>query len=583
MNLEWFLFEFAGLFYVKASLLLAVGIIAAMLLRHYSASTRYKAWNLCLILLLVLIPVSLVFPNWELSLIAPPGYSSLPPIDEVRFAGKGIPASAIPDLLQTNAFETNHDLNFWELLWIGLLGVWLLGMVILLAKLIADLVSLAVTSHSGEPVPGELDELVESTRRRAGCRRQVRVRYCRGIGSPLIWGLFRPTVLLPLSAREWSRERLEMVLLHELLHAARHDHTMMVASQLVRCVYWTNPLAWIAVHRHSVERELSCDEQVVGCGNDRIVYAEELVAITRDLRREVRYASVAMTEQYGLKTRVKSLLADHLGLRSLRRPVAQALVGVALLVTLSVATASIIRKPDPDSTESLVATLFGADISLADEAALRLGERGDPAAVPYLARVACDSHNMHTRQQSLLALGKIGGSRALDGIVGALDDDDQWVRYTAISALDRFKAKETKEVRWEAWKGDPSPFVRQRAYLSLAENEYVGDPRPVMGWLDADDAELRRHTVKITGRVCGTRAAFQWLKENKKTVGLDYCAHKLLRSLSDPDEEVRKAAVEALAYLDDEASRKGLKEKMPEMDKDLQELARAALKSMQAR
>jgi beta-lactamase regulating signal transducer with metallopeptidase domain len=583
MNLEWFLFEFAGLFYVKASVLLALAISAVILLRRYSSSTRYRAWNLSLILLILLIPASLLVPNWDLSLISPPGYSSLPPVEEVRFAGEGIPARAIPDLLQTELFETNHDLSFWEMLWIALIGIWLLGMAVLLAKLIVDLISLAVTSHAGEPAPESLDDLIETTRLRAGCRQQVRIRYCDRIGSPLIWGLFRPTVLLPSSARDWSRERLEVVLLHELLHAARFDHTMMVASQLVKCVYWTNPLAWIAVHRHSVERELSCDERVVGCGNDRIVYAEELVAITRDLRREVRYASVAMTQQYGLKTRVKSLLTEHLSLRNLNRPLAQALVAVALLLTFSVATASIIRKPDPESTEALVATLFGADISLADDAARRLGEAGDPAAVPYLAIVACDADNMHTRQQSLLALGKIGGDEALDGIVKAMDDDDQWVRYTAVTALDNVKPRETKEIQWSAWEKDKSPFVRQRAYLSLAERDYVGDPRPVLAWLDDEDAELRRHTLKIAGRVCATEASESYLKKHKEDLGLDYCTHKILRGLSDPDPEVRESAVEALAYLNDEASKQALEEKLPEMDKDLQELARAALKSMKAR
>ena len=330
MNLEWFLFEFAGLFFVKASLLLAAGIIAALILRNHSAVTRYWSWNLCLMLLVVLLPVSLLTPNWDLSLIAPPGYSQLPPIEDVRFAGSGVPAQTINNLLQTDTFEANHDLGFWEILWGTMMLTWLLGVVVLFAKLAADLISLAITSHTGAPTPKSLDALIEGCRVRAGCRQKVRVRYSERIGSPLIWGLTRPTILLPASARSWQQERLEMVLLHELLHAARMDHTMMVASQLVRCLYWANPLAWIAVHRHSVERELSCDERVIECGNDRIAYAEELVAITRDLRREVRYASVAMTQQYGLKTRVKSILRDHLQLRLLNRPLTRAMTAVAL-------------------------------------------------------------------------------------------------------------------------------------------------------------------------------------------------------------------------------------------------------------
>ena len=60
MNLEWFLFEFASLFYIKASLLLAAGIIAGLFFRNHSAGTRYWSWNLCLLFLIVLLPVSLL-------------------------------------------------------------------------------------------------------------------------------------------------------------------------------------------------------------------------------------------------------------------------------------------------------------------------------------------------------------------------------------------------------------------------------------------------------------------------------------------------------------------------------------------
>jgi beta-lactamase regulating signal transducer with metallopeptidase domain len=269
MNLEWFLFEFAGLFYMKAGLVLVAGVAASLLLKNHSATARYWAWNLCLLLLLAIIPVALWVPRWELALIAP-GYSSLPPLDSVQFAGDGIPARTVTDLLNTDAFDNNHDLGFWEMLWGGLLLLWVIGAVVLCAKLMADLLSLASTSRLARPVPEQWRDLVTSCRERAGCRLPVQVKLTDRIGSPLMWGLLRPTVLLPAAAAHWSHERLRMVLLHELLHAARFDHTMMVLSQWVRYIYWGNPLAWIAVRQHSIERELSCDERVVDCGNDHL-------------------------------------------------------------------------------------------------------------------------------------------------------------------------------------------------------------------------------------------------------------------------------------------------------------------------
>jgi HEAT repeat protein len=189
---------------------------------------------------------------------------------------------------------------------------------------------------------------------------------------------------------------------------------------------------------------------------------------------------------------------------------------------------------------------------------------------------------MHTRQRSILSLGKIGGEKAFKAIRGTLEDQEEWIRYSAISALDNFKSAETKDIYWLAWEDDPSVYVRQRAYLALAERDYAGDPRPLMGWLDKPDPEVRRHTVKLAGKVCATEAAKVWLKENKESPGSGYCAYKLKYSLDDPDPKVRETAVDALAHLDDEPSRRALEENLPNMDSDLQELARAALKSMKA-
>jgi beta-lactamase regulating signal transducer with metallopeptidase domain len=554
---------------------LLAGVLAALVFQSHSSTTRYWSWNLCLLLLVLVVPLSLALPNWDLAMIAPPGYSALPPVDDVEFAGVGISARTVTELLNTDLFHTNHDLSAWEILWGSLLMVWVLGVVVLLAKLVADLISLLITSRTGSPAPTEWQTLIEKCRQRANCVLAVRVRLSDRIGSPLIWGFIRPTVLLPASALEWNEERLRMVLLHELLHAARFDHTMMVLAQLVRCVYWGNPLTWLAVHRHAIERELSCDERVINCGSDRIAYAEELVAITRDLKREVRYASVAMTQQYGLKTRIVSILEDHLSLRLLNRTSARLLTVLALVMTLSLASAKLVQEPDPESVESLVAELFGHDISLADDAARHLGEmRGEARdAVPYLIKVAGKTSIPHVRMQSIMALGKIGGKQALQGLVSMLDDKDVWTRYTAVSALEKFADGEAGESLWWAWEGDASPYVRLRAYRALAQLDKVGDPEPFLTRLATEDAELRAYAAGQLGEFCDLAAVRYHLSETD--LPKDLCVQKLNWLVSnDPETEVRKSAVRSLARLDSEHLRKTL----PLLDEDTRLLAEAALK-----
>src|SRR5947208_2298285 len=47
----------------------------------------------------------------------------------------------------------------------------------------------------------------------------------------ITWGWRRPTVLLPAAASTWSRERIDVVMMHELAHIARRDWLWQVAVE----------------------------------------------------------------------------------------------------------------------------------------------------------------------------------------------------------------------------------------------------------------------------------------------------------------------------------------------------------------
>ena len=62
-------------------------------------------------------------------------------------------------------------------------------------------------------------------------------------------GLWRPRVLLPSAASEWSAERRRAVLVHELGHVRRRDGLALCLGQLSCALYWFQPLVWIALRR----------------------------------------------------------------------------------------------------------------------------------------------------------------------------------------------------------------------------------------------------------------------------------------------------------------------------------------------
>ena len=115
--------------------------------------------------------------------------------------------------------------------------------------------------------------LVHGAKLQTGLTCPVRVLESKRVGSPMTWGSLRPIVLMPADAEEWPMERRRIVLLHELVHILRGDWLLLLAAQLACALHWFNPLVWIARQRLAVERELACDEDVLGMGTRPSDYA----------------------------------------------------------------------------------------------------------------------------------------------------------------------------------------------------------------------------------------------------------------------------------------------------------------------
>lgn len=113
------------------------------------------------------------------------------------------------------------------------------------------------------PVPpdSEAFKQLASIKSALGIRSRVRMAYNCEIGSPVLIGFFKPTILMPTGCN--SGMDLQMIFHHELIHLKRKDLWVKLLIFGASSIHWFNPLVHALRKDIHVWSELSCDEEVV--------------------------------------------------------------------------------------------------------------------------------------------------------------------------------------------------------------------------------------------------------------------------------------------------------------------------------
>ncbi len=112
------------------------------------------------------------------------------------------------------------------------------------------------------------------------CRRRSigsRVLESPAVATPLTTGVVSPSVLLPMTWREWPADKLAAVLAHENAHIVRRDALVAFLAQINRAIFWFHPLAWWLERTLAVTAEHACDEAAARQIGQPRRYAEVLL------------------------------------------------------------------------------------------------------------------------------------------------------------------------------------------------------------------------------------------------------------------------------------------------------------------
>ncbi|MFN0108686.1 MAG: TonB family protein [Blastocatellia bacterium] len=186
-----------------------------------------------------------------------------------------------------------------------------------------------------------------------------------GTAEPGVWGILRPTIVLPPGLDErLTDDELAAVLMHELVHINQRDNLFSTVQMVVCSLLWFHPLVWLVDRKLLGECELMCDETVLRSGGKADCYAAGLWKVVQHgLGWPV--AGVSRVTGPNLKRRIELMLnTKHQTEKSLLRPL---MTGAALcgLLAMAIATAWLTRGkvqaadlPVPEPLQNAVAAIL---------------------------------------------------------------------------------------------------------------------------------------------------------------------------------------------------------------------------------
>jgi TonB family protein len=326
---------------VALVMLLALGV--ALLFRRRAAATRHWVLAVGMACALATPVLNLIAPSWTVRWRTPA------PLAQREGNGSSVTTTMMTQNLPERSRQTAAEPTAAERVstaataWRLFAAIWMAGVVVAASLLLVGLTRLRRLAAAAQPLrDGPWVHYAGEIGRALGLRHPIVLLQSDHPTLLVTWGWTRAKVILPAAARGWTDERARIVLAHELAHIRRGDWAAQMLGELLRAVYWFNPLVWIACRRLRQESEHACDDAVLRSGVDPTDYASLLLDLARTLNagRRVRVPAPAMARASSLEGRISAMLNARLDRSSLTPPMRIAIAAAFLIVTLSLAGAA---------------------------------------------------------------------------------------------------------------------------------------------------------------------------------------------------------------------------------------------------
>jgi beta-lactamase regulating signal transducer with metallopeptidase domain/tetratricopeptide (TPR) repeat protein len=364
----------------KATLILLIARLLLAAMPRASAAIRHAIATAALIAVAAMPIATMVVPVWTIS-TAPTKSERVQKRavpkeigargDESETRGStigtafGIARAVVPDEpLSVIDRMTNLVRGTWK----GLLVIGFgLGAFLMLAHMLLGIAGVWFVARQATPFDSdEARREVHAARHQLGLDSSVRLLTSTRISVPVLWGFFRPVLLLPADVTTWPAERLRVVLLHELSHLKRFDGLSLLLTRAAVALFWFHPVAWSLERAGRSECERACDDLVLAGGTKASDYADHLLAIARSMPSfdPFRSVTLAMSRKSQLEGRLLSILQPHVVRRAFSGRAVGIACALAIVVILPIAAVRVTAEPpkeEPKEARTEITVTSNAD------------------------------------------------------------------------------------------------------------------------------------------------------------------------------------------------------------------------------
>lgn len=203
--------------------------------------------------------------------------------------------------------------------------------------------------------------LMDGIKEDLGISGHISLNVCPNIGSPMMIGIFKPRILLPVV--NISQGELRFILKHELVHYKRKDLWYRYLLLLATALHWFNPVIYLMVKVVNAQCELSCDAEVVRNSNmnTRYQYCETIAVL---LENQSKMKTALSTNFYGGKNGMKNRFLSIMD--TSKKRVGLFIICVTMIITAGVGI--VCTAVSSDSTTRCLSDNvdFDVDIKIAD-------------------------------------------------------------------------------------------------------------------------------------------------------------------------------------------------------------------------